>query len=345
MLLAALVVALTRGSATLHAQSAGTPAVAGGDDRPWNRGVPLEARHAARDLFLEGNRLFRVPLFVQAAEKYTAALARWKHPAFYFNLAVTQLNLGQELEARNNLEQAIKHGAEPLGADEFNEAQKQLRDVERQLGRIRITCQLAGAEVTLDGATVFTGPGSYQTWVKAKAHEITARKQGYLSEARQVAVAPGAVQQAELKLVTLSEATDTSRRWATWKPWAVVGAGVAVAATGGVLHALSSRNFSSYDQEFLQLPCVTMPDPASPGCARQDIPASLDDRLTLARREQAIAIGGYIVGGALVVAGATLLYMNRPQLLERGAASSPRPVAVVPTISPDMIGFLVTVNR
>jgi PEGA domain len=339
LFLAALVVALTRGNAPLYAQSAGTPAVAGGDDRPWNRGVPLEARRAARDLFLEGNRLFRVPLFVQAAEKYTAALARWKHPAFYFNLAVTQLNLGQELEARNNLEQSIKHGAEPLGADEFNEAQKQLRDVERQLGRIRITCQLAGAEVTLDGSTVFTGPGSYQGWVKASAHQITAKKKGYLPEARRVTLTPGTIQETELKLVTLSDVSDTSRRWATWKPLAVLSAGVAVAAGAGVTHYLASRNFNGYDDRFLQLACAQ-----STGCMQGDIPASMTAQLDHARLEQRIAIGGYIAGGALVTTGVVLMYMNRPRLTEdaTGVASS---VAIVPTASPNAFGVAITVSR
>ncbi|TMQ23258.1 MAG: hypothetical protein E6J90_10935 [Deltaproteobacteria bacterium] len=103
-----------------------------GDDKPWNRGVPLATREGARVVFLEGNRLFKVPLFAQAAEQYLAALTKWKHPAFYFNLAIAQLNLGQDLEARDSLEHALQHGAEPLGALEFQEAQKQLKEVERQ---------------------------------------------------------------------------------------------------------------------------------------------------------------------------------------------------------------------
>jgi tetratricopeptide (TPR) repeat protein len=334
-----LVVASTH-LAPLHAQSAGTPAVAGGDDQPWNRGVSPETRRAARDLFLEGNRLFRVPLFVQAAEKYAAALARWKHPAFYFNLAVTQLNLGQELEARNNLEQAIKHGAEPLGVDEFNEAQKQLRDVERQLGQIHITCQTPGAEITLDGATLFTGPGSHRGWVKAAAHEITAKKQGYISEAQRVTVAPGALRETELKLITLSEATDTSRRWAAWKPWTVVAGGVAVAAAAGAVHTLSSRNFNAYDANFALLPCAK-----EHGCDASQIPSDLSAQLDRARLEQRIAIGGYLAGGVLIGTGAVLLYMNRPRLQEPGAARAAEGVAIVPTASRDSVGVLVMVSR
>ncbi|HMG21017.1 MAG TPA: hypothetical protein VK607_06855, partial [Kofleriaceae bacterium] len=79
LFLGALVVALTRAAPPVHAQATTAPAVTGSDDKPWNRGVPLADRQAARDLFLEGNRLFKIPLFARAAENYAAALRKWKH--------------------------------------------------------------------------------------------------------------------------------------------------------------------------------------------------------------------------------------------------------------------------
>ncbi|HEX2690676.1 MAG TPA: hypothetical protein VHN14_28865 [Kofleriaceae bacterium] len=140
---------------------------------------------------MEGNRLFKIPLFGRAAEQYTAALRQWKHPAFYFNLALAQLNLGKDVEAHDSLEQALKYGEEPLGAERFQEAKKQLQEVERQLGRLHVTCQTLGAEVTLDGVLLFTGPGSYEGWVKAQDHEITAKNPDYLAQARRVTISPG----------------------------------------------------------------------------------------------------------------------------------------------------------
>jgi len=333
--------------APLHAQPTTAPATTGDDDKPWNKGVPEQVREAARDLFLEGNRLFGMPLFAQAAEKYEAALGKWKHPAFYFNLAIAQLNLGQDLEARESLEQGMKHGAEPLGDDAFAEAKKIRLEVEHRLGRIRVSCQTPGAEITLDGVALFTAPGSHEDWVKAKPHEITAKKDGYQAQTRRMVVAPGALQSVDLKLITLTEAADSGRRWAVWKPWVVVAAGAAVAAAGGGIHALASRNFNEFDDEFLQLPCVTMPDPTAPGCTDTDVGSDLNGQLKRARRQQAIAVGGYLAGGALVATGVVLLYMNRPRLAEQGpsgGAPSGR-VVVLPTVSPDMLGVLVSVSR
>jgi len=315
-------------------------------DHPWSRGVSAEARRAARKLFLEGNRLFRTPLFAKAAEHYTAALRKWKHPAFHFNLALAQLNLGKEIEARENLERALMYGKEPLGEEQFREATKQLEEVKRQIGRIRVACQTAGAEVTLDGVTLFIGPGSHEGWVEAKTHELTAKKAGYLSEARRVTVKSGKVQDIELKLVTLTQATDASRRWAVWKPWAVVAAGGAIAAAGGGLHVLASRNFNQYDRKFLELDCVLHPSTEMPGCLPMQITPDLHDQLTFARREQSLAVGAYVVGGSAILAGAVLLYLNRPQTAEQRAGSPfAGDVALVPAVSDDSLGILVSISR
>src|SRR6185369_17040166 len=104
-------------------------------------------------------------------------------------------------------------------------------------------------------------------WVTARDHELTAKKLNYLPQARRVTVSPGKLQTADLRLVTLSEAADTSRRWAAWKPWAVVVTGAAVVTAGGVFHALSFRSFNSYDSNFSRLDCAKKPA----GCTNEDI--------------------------------------------------------------------------
>ena len=341
-----MVVGLSYGPAPARAQPASEPILVDDDGKPWSQGVSLETRQAARELFLEGNRRFRIPLFARAAEKYTAALARWKHPAFYFNLALAQLNLGQDVEARESLEHALQYGEEPLGAAQFLEARRQLQELERQLGWIRVTCRTRGAEVTLDGVRLFTGPGSYRGRAKPQDHELAAKHPGYLSATRRVTVAAGRLQEVELKLLTRSEAADASRRWSVWKPWAVVAAGGAIAAAGGVVHAYAARSFEAYDARFQQLPCVTMPDREAPGCTEAQIGPALNARLKLARRQQAIAVGGYIAGGSLLAAGVVLLSLNRPRLGEQGAAgASARRVAIVPAMSGDTLGILVSVSH
>ena len=340
-----LVCGLISGRPPLHAQTISNPITIEGDDKPWNKGVPPENREAARALFLEGNKLFYLPMYAQAEEKYVAALAKWKHPAFYFNLALTQLNLGRELEAHENLQKAVQQGEEPLGAIPFREAQKQLENLERQLGRIRITCSTVGAEVTMDGTPLFTGPGSYEGWVKAKVHEIKAKRSDYVPQAKRLAIFPGTIETLDLRLVTLVEATESSRRWAAWKPWVVATAGATITVAGGVFHTLASRNFNSFDSGFLEQPCAKMSPPVCHDrMVELPAPANLYARLDAARRERTIALGGYIAGGSLLATGAVLLYLNRPRLLEHNTTTSSTRATAVPLASNSMLGIEIHIN-
>ncbi len=319
--------------ARLHAQPVDSPNIAGSEDMPWNKGVPQATRAEAREVFLEGNRLFKIPLFSRAVEKYSEALEKWKHPAFYFNLAIAQINLGQWLEARESLESALKYGPDPLRADRFEEAKKQLVDVEHHLGRIQVRCSTPGAEVTLDAATLFTGPGQRELWVTASAHEVTAKKTDYGTQARRVAVAPGAQEAVELTLRKMV-LEDPPK----WKYWTLVAAGAGVAAASGVLHGLSAHDFSSFDSGFAKLTCAPM------GCKQDQISSQLNSRLNRARLEQRIAVGGYIAGGALIATGAVLLNFARPRLVEQDDAALRGGVSLAPVVSSDMLGVVVTVN-
>jgi hypothetical protein len=84
----------------------------------------------------------------------------------------------------------------------------------------------------------------------------------------------------------------------------------------------------------------------SPGCTKANIPSDLNAQLSLATRQQQVAVGSYIAGGSVIAAGVVLLYLNRPRLVEQGATSSlARSVAVVPTVSVDMLGVLVSVSH
>jgi tetratricopeptide (TPR) repeat protein len=329
----AVIAGLVAAPARLHAQPVDAPNIAGGENMPWNKGVPQDVRAAAREAFLEGNRLFKIPLFSRAVEKYAEALEKWKHPAFYFNLAIAQINLGQWLEAREDLELAMKYGPDPLRADRFEEARKQLVEVEHHLGRIRVSSPTSGAEITLDGAPLFTGPGQREIWVTARAHEVTAKKEDFGTQARRVAVAPGAHETVELSLRRMV-LEDPPK----WKYWTLVAAGAGVAAASGVLHGVSAHDFSTFDSGFAKLSC------ASDGCKPEQIDSQLNSRLNRARLEQKIAVGGYIASGALVATGAVLLYFARPRLVEQEETASRGGLSLAPVVSRDMLGVVVTVS-
>lgn len=340
-ILGTLVVGLLVGATPLRAEPAGSqlvpvagdPLVINGPDKPWSKGISIEKRAAAKELFSKGNELFMQMLFARAAERYTAALGMWRHPAIYFNLGIAQLNLGKDVEARESLEMALKYGQEPLGEKAYQVAQSQLQEVERQLGRIRVICRTPGAEVTLDGAKLFVGAGSYEGWVKAKTHDLTAKRDGYQVEARQVNVSAGDLQEIDLSLFTLIQATDMRRRWSPWVPWGVIGVGGAIAASGGVLFMLASRNVDAFDTDFASLSCAQ-----THGCSQAQLDNGPNQQLALGRRQQVMAQGAYILGGSLIATGVVLLYLNRPRLTEGPMRAPAKRLTVAPSISGEVLG-------
>jgi hypothetical protein len=121
-----------------------------------------------------------------------------------------------------------------------------------------------------------------------------------------------------------------------WKPWTVVAAGAVIGGAGGVLHALSARGFSAYDNRFAQLPCAR-----TAGCTDAEVGPALRSQLQRATREQQFAVAGYVAGGSLIAAGAVLVYLNRPGLREQAPRAPAARVAVLPSASSDALGFVV----
>lgn len=169
----------------------------------------------------------------------------------------------------------------------------------------------------------------------AQDHEVAVKPPESVAPARPMPPAPS-----EPAAAPPSRERIANRRWAAWKPWVAVGIGVGVAAIGGVIDVVAAHDFDAYDSGFLQLACATK------GCTPQDVAPSLRSRLSRAQLEQQIAVGGFIAGGATIAAGLVLVYLNQPRPTERGNPSQNAPgAAVVPVVSRDLVGVVLTVSR
>lgn len=269
-------------------------------ERPWAKGVSPENQKAALELFRTGNTLLKDSVFVQAIEKYRQALALWDHPAIHYNLALALLNLDQPLEVHEHLVAAMRYGVAPLDVEKLEHARAYRNLIEKQLAQVEVTCDVAGASVVMDGRPLFTAPGRFEGLVRAGPHTIVASKEGYITNNQSRALPAGEATKIELKLFTNDDLTQYRRKWSAWKPWVVVGAGVALAAGGGFLHMQSRDNYNAFDLGIN----------ACGGCVPD---SGLADKRVQGDTMQKLAFTGYAVGGAALVTGAVLLYMNRLQ--------------------------------
>src|SRR5262245_49460818 len=153
-------------------------------DRPWARDVSEDAQKQALLVFEEGNKLFENSEHAAALAKYREALKIWDHPAIRYNAAVALINLDQPFAANENLELALRYGEAPFNAETFQQALTYRKLLHGQLAELKVTCAEPGADVALDGTPLFTAPGEAARWLLPGAHQLVARKTGYLTATR-----------------------------------------------------------------------------------------------------------------------------------------------------------------
>jgi hypothetical protein len=306
------------GTTSARAQPASAP-------RPWEQGISAEERLMAEELFDQAVELHEQLLRDQAATRYAEALSHWENPRIRWNLALVTKDMGQYLQAHEHLERALAWGREAFDEQDWRKITA-LREtlLERHLAVVEARCDQSGAEIALDGKPWFRGPGSARQVVLPGEHVITARRIGYFPMARNI-VLPAGTQGA----VTVSLSMDgivEQRRWEAWKPWAVVGTGMAMAVLAAGFEVKARGDLAGATRE-LARECGGDPscDPATPDAYRRGL------------LEHRIALGLVDLAGAVVVGGMAMVFFNQP----RAYRTEDRPEGsfeLVPIASPDRAG-------
>ncbi|MBM7113453.1 hypothetical protein [Archangium primigenium] len=269
-------------------------------ERPWAKGVAKRDQERALELFRAGNALLKESIFVQASDKYRQALALWGHPAIHYNLALALMNLDQPIEVHEHLVAALRFGAEPLEAEKFEYARNYKTLIENQLAHVEVVCDQPGAVVMLDNKPLFTAPGRYSGLVRPGAHSVSATLAGYVPSDETRSLLPGETLSLDMKLFTANDLTRYRRRWSAAMPWLVMGAGAALTGGGVLLHLQSRERFNAFDTGIN----------ACGGCVP---PTPLAAQLNQGNLMQRAAFGGYALGGAALITGAVLAYLNQPE--------------------------------
>ena len=272
-------------------------AVAHAEPKPWAIGVSDTEQATALAIYQAANAEFEEARYAQALAKYRDAITHWDHPAIRFNMVVCLINLDQPLEAFADLELALKYGAQPFSADVFAQALTYQKLLLGQLAKLEVSSAEPGAEVTLDGAKLFVAPQKVTKLVRPGNHQIVATKPGFLTTTIPLVLVGGKVDTVDVRLVKL-EPTRIVRRWSPWKPWVIVGVGVALASTGGYLEWRAYKNNSNYGSQF-----ATACPSGCGGPVQPPIPSSLASLHDRARLENMSAIALLIAGGTALATG------------------------------------------
>lgn len=317
---------------------------AGGDERPWAKGVSKERQETALRLFSEGNKHLNNGLFPLALEKYREALKSWEHPAIYYNIALALRTLDQPIELEQSLQKAIEFGPAPIDSDKFEHAKAYLAINAKALAWIDVSCKKLGANVLVDGAKLFTVEAGKENRkelrVRVGKHTIVAERTGYNAQVDAPSIEPGQKFRIELQLYTSEELTRYKRRWdATWMPYAVIGAGVVLGGVGALMATSAQSSYDDFDKAVAR--CND--ESSGTGCM---VDSSISKLRDSGDTKKTLSVVGYGLAGAAVVTGAALLYLNRQQSYEITAdqyrrEQSKKKVTILPSVAPSSAGAMV----
>ncbi len=313
------------------------------EESPWSHGVSEKDRQAADALFQEGNKLLRESITLSAATKYREGLAHWDHPNLHFNLAVALMSQDQPVETYQHLVQSVKYGVRPLEQERYQHAKNYIALLEKQIVRVQIRCDVPGGQVELDGQPLFTAPNGWEGLVRAGRHTLVARREGYVTNQSVRMWEGGKPVAVSLQLNTLEELTVHKRRWSAWKPWTLLGAGVAVTAVGVGLH-VTGRNKVDTANRRAQEEC------SKPNTCSSE-PADIAQLRKQGTQMQSAAMVAYAVGGSALVAGGILTWLNRDEShirsYDSGESEPPPAISrldIAPVLTPGGAGVSVALR-
>lgn len=319
-------------------QASGTVTPSGpcSNSQGWYCGVSQADRDRALELYQQGNQFFDATLFPDAVMAYRAALEHWKHPSIYYNLMLAYVALDQPVEAYESSVEALRHGAEALEADEYSRTVDYQKLLRGRIAELAVSCDEPGAMVSLDGKNVLQGPGEARLIVLPGQHELVATKPGYLPTHHTMTLISGEPVIVQMRLLPTAEAMTSTQRWPAWRPWAVVGTGVAMGVAGGLLERQAISRNEEFRARFNEI--------CQQGCKESAYSRELKSLQRDYRWYQRIGQGAIATGGAALLSGLVLVLLNRPDQIENPERQDLVRVSMTPLLTQDMGGLALDVK-
>jgi tetratricopeptide (TPR) repeat protein len=295
-------------------------------------GQPEPAQAEADRLFEQGVAARKAGKLSDAEALFRKAWALKKTWDIAANLGLVELNLGRLPEGAEHVRLAIAE-LPPSESDKMRADLKAALDAARpDIAEIEVRCDVAGAEVLVNGASKGTTPLSRSAFASPGEIAVEVRKDGYLPERKTVAVPKGGRVALDVSLVAQPPPPPRSMVPAL----AMGGGGLGAIAIGGVLFGLAEAQRGDLHRE---MPRGSDGTPAcgKPGADGATAPVCDDLRAkgTNINTMGNAGIALFAVGGA-ALAGAAIYWFWPAPATQPGEAATSR---VVPILGPSCAGL------
>ena len=280
-----------------------------------------QAKAQARVLLGEGTKLYQHGDVAGALEKFQAAYAVFPSPKLMFNIGQANRDLSRPVEALQAFEKFLAEATD-ASAETIADAHKSAAELQKKLGRIRVDCDMAGTEVSLDGKSMGLTPLPELTWATPGRHQVTASHAGAAPAIENVDVTAGSVSTVTMRLgppaipaaaapvpapapkldLQAPRPSEASQGWWLGRKWTWVAAGSTVLLAVGAITAgvLMQDRFDSLNGS-----CGSASKDPTIGCSQSQID-SVSTRQTTAN------VFWILTGAAAVTTGVLFYFEGRP---------------------------------
>lgn len=145
----------------------------------------------ARERFQRGVELYKDGNFEAALAEFTRAYELAPSYRILYNLAQTQMERHDSVEALRLLREYLAQGGSEISAERRAEVERDQQALQKRVAELRVTLDVAGAELMVDGVVAGVTPLKAPLWINSGVRQISARKAGYRTAVKSLSVPGG----------------------------------------------------------------------------------------------------------------------------------------------------------
>ena len=273
----------------------------------------------ARQRFQRGAELYKEGSFDAALAEFSRAYELAPNYRILYNIAQVQLERHDYAAALKCFEDYLRQGGSDLSPERREQVEAEVRALRNRVSELTITSNVAGAELSIDGAPAGVLPLDGPVIVSAGVRRLSLRKAGYPPSERTINVVGGDKTQIRLDIdkapagaVAASPAPgpaqESSVRSSNTGIWIGVATTAALAGTAVVFGVLASKADDDLDEELQAFP---------------GNPQEIDDTRSKLKLYAGLT-DGFIAGAAVSALVTTSLVLFRSSGEKSSAASKNR---------------------
>lgn len=287
---------------------------------PPHQATPEQSDKATTKFLADGNKAFKAGKFADAEAAYEQAFALKKGYDIAGNLAMAEFAQGKMRDASEHLAFALRLFPVTGDPGQRDQMQKTFDQCRSSVGTVKVTVNVKGALVYVDGKSVGEAPLADPVFVDPGEHTVEAKKpEEYKDASKKVTAAKGGTVEAALMMEELPKpkvgkevVIEVPGPRRTIVPGVVMGvlAVGAIGAGAGLFAVSKSKENQTYDLANNQIKTTG-------ACLGKVVDKRCDQVKSLAQQSDTFhnaAIGAFIGGGVLAIGTLTYLLLPSPKV-------------------------------